>query len=96
MVDGTATQLIDPARKTDSQDCAENIIRTKTGQNIRRPTQGNTNSHDAICVIYQAYVHKQTNYQVVREPIVSGQLTSLFQCRVKFGVRFRVRFSFRV
>ena len=30
--------------------------------------------------------------EVVREPIVSGHLTSLFQCRVSFRVRFRVRF----
>ena len=36
------------------------------------------------------------NYEVVREPIVSGHLTSIFQCRVSFSLRIRFRVSFRV
>ena len=35
------------------------------------------------------------NNEVVREPIVSGHLTSLFQCRVRLWVSFRVRFRVR-
>ena len=73
-----------------------NISQNRISRNYHREVAHKTDSKWTLYSAITNVIHFVLNYEVVREPIVSGHLTSIFQCRVSFSLRIRFMVSCRV